>query len=689
MGKKSVKDYDQKNNFANFANTMNKNNLVNMPKGGVLSGGTPIKGNSGGVTNLDGGGNASGLALPEKETVSETVVTNPAGTEAVTETVTETVTESGGTASGAVSGATSGTTIATAPMISGTALVSGPRQTFEEWAAAGGYDPDAEYGKAKNELEYSYMQNMSRFGENAERLAQMGLSGSGVSDIYQLGAYNSYLQSQNDLAARHIAEKKRLRQEYNAYSQTYDANAKADYANAHNLGLQYYDGTNADYVRQILTNQGYDQSIIDQAMNTLSGYDINALPTIKQRAADEAAKTEAFNNAVAEGYAKVLENGMYTGTNGAELKLRLKNLGYSAEEAAAIVEKLTGDEALGKDIQNDIINAYYEQYKGEYTPETEARIRAELSGTPGEAVADALIEKLKANYNATPEEQRPGYVDMKQVMALAKSALVEDDKLIDYNGSAEHKKAIKYALEAAGYGEYVDQILEDFDNELTAGLKPNSASNYDVQNLSLEKLLGKYNNSGQITKDQLTKETKKVLNQTLRDKGSLMNAYNLVGIDKASWDQMSDWEKLSTVVDKIGYYSKTGLVDKDYFIQTAVELINTNFEDDDAAFVAYAYETGYSGNGGFDDNVTITVDDNYLKIMKEKYKDVYEDSLGDHGVVSNIKTLIDGWVANGYISNADEIKGLKIYEHLAGGGEKTKENQKEPWMPHKGYYGGN
>lgn len=668
MGKNKIKEYDTTNNFESFARTMNNNNLVNMPKGGVLPGGTPIKGNSGGVTNLDGGGNASGLALPEKETVTETVATAPTGTD----TVTETVTESGDTASGAVSGATSGTTIATAPMISGTPLTSGAKQTFEEWAAAGGYDPDAEYGKAKNELEYAYMQNMSKFGENAERLAQMGLSGSGVSDIYQLGAYNSYLQSQNALAAQNIAAKKQLRQEYNTYSQTYDANAKADYGNAHNLGLQYYDGTNADYVRQILTNQGYDQSIIDQAMNTLSGYDINALPTIKQRAADEAAKTEAFNNAVAEGYAKVLESGMYTGTNGAELKQRLENLGYSAEEAAAIVKRLTDDESLGADIENDVVNEYYAAYAQNYTPEMANRIRNELSGTRGAAYVEDIIAKLEANYNATPEEQRPGYVDMKQVMALAKSALVEDDKLIDYNGSAEHKKAIKYALEAAGYGEYVDQILEDFDSELTAGLKPNSADNYDVQNVSLDKILGKYNNSGQITKDQLKKDTQKVLDQTLDDKGSLMNAYNLVGIDKASWDQMSDWEKLSTVVDKIGYYSKTGLVDKDYFIQKAVELINDSEAFTDEDFVAYAYETGYSGNGGDSSNPTIKVDDDYLMRMKGKYGNVYDASKSDTGVVSDIKALIDDWVSKGYIGKAEDIKGLDMYKNITGGKKQAK-----------------
>lgn len=660
MGKNKIKEYDKENNFAIFANTMNKNNLVNMPKGGVLSGGTPIKGNGGGVTNLDGGGNASGLALPEKETVTETVATAPTGTE----TVTETVTESGGTASGAVSGATSGTTIATAPMISGTPLTSGAKQTFEEWAAAGGYDPDAEYGKAKNELEYAYMQNMSKFGENAERLAQMGLSGSGVSDIYQLGAYNSYLQSQNELAAQNIAAKKQLRQEYNTYSQTYDNNAKADYANAHNLGLQYYDGTNADYVRQILTNQGYDQSIIDQAMNTLSGYDINALPTIKQRAADEAAKTEAFDNAVAEGYAEVLKSGMYNGNNASEVEQRLKYLNYTPEQAAEIVKRLTEDESLGADIKNDVVNEYYSAYAQHYTPEMANRIRNELSGTRGEAYVEDIIAKLEANYNATPEEQRAGYVDMNQIRAVAESALIDADNVLqEYTGSAEQKRLIRLALDSAGYGEYVDQILEDFDSQLTAGLKPDSEGKVDVSKVSLGSISNQYANADPDTQRYLKARTRAAIEQTVSDKGSLMNAYNLVGIDKASWDQMSDWEKLSTVVDKIGYYSKTGLVDKDYFIQKAVELININFNDED--FVAYAYETGYSGNGGDSSNPTIKVDDDYLKRMSDVYGDVYDASKSDTGVVSGIKTLIDDWVSKGYIGKAEDIKGLEIYKKVS------------------------
>lgn len=683
MGKNLVKEYDEKNNFAIFANTMNKNNQVNMPKGDVLSGGTLIKGNSGGVTNLDGGGapNTPAATLPEKGNsgaVAETVVTTPVGTETVatapagTETVTESPDATGGTVSGdaggTVSEATGGTTIATAPQIEYIAQATTPRQTFEEWMSAGGYDPDGDFAKAKSDLEYNYMQNMSRFGENAERLAQMGLSGSGVSDIYQLGAYNSYLQSQNDLAARRIEQMREYRNQYSQYEQGWQSGYDTDVATAHNLGLQYYDGTNGEYVSQILKNQGFSQDVINKTLTTLGTYDVNALPTIKQRAADEAAKTEAFNNAVSEGYAFVLDSGMYNGSNVSEVEQRLKNLNYTPEQAAEIVRRLEADESLSTDIKNEVVNEYYAAYAQDYTPETEARIRAELSGTRGEAYVDDIIAKLEANYNATPEDQRPGYVDIKQVMALGRSALVEDDKLIDYNGSAEHKKAIKYALEAAGYGEYVDQILEDFDNELTAGLTANSDGSYDVEKVSLEGILNQYNNGGQITKDKLKRETEKVIEYTLDDMNGLMNAYNLVGMDRASWDQMSDWDKLRTVVDKIGYYSKTGLVDKKYFIQKAVELINKNFEDDDEAIVAYAYETGYSGNGGSDGNVTIKVDDDYLNKYKDKYKSVYDDSRSDKGVVSEIKMLIDDWVKAGYIDNPYEIKGLEVYRHVGSGG---------------------
>ena len=190
----------------------------------------------------------------------------------------------GGVTSGTtVGGVTSGTTGigSTAQPIVGVPSWSGAMGSYDEWMAEQGYDPDGDYDNAKAALEYDYETSMATYGRKAEELWQMGLSNSGLSDIYQLGAYSSYIQAQNDLANKRIQAKKQYKQEYNALFKENEAAFKTDSANAYNLGLSIYDGTNADFVRQQLTNQGYDASVIDQVMSSLSSLDAATLPMVK------------------------------------------------------------------------------------------------------------------------------------------------------------------------------------------------------------------------------------------------------------------------------------------------------------------------------------------------------------------------------------------------------------------------
>ena len=86
-----------------------------------------------------------------------------------------------------------------------------------DWYAAQGLDPDRDYQDAVNTLNYGYQTAMSTYGENAEKMYQMGLTGSGVSDVFQANAFSTYLSNMNDAAAARIAAKKQNKALYNAY----------------------------------------------------------------------------------------------------------------------------------------------------------------------------------------------------------------------------------------------------------------------------------------------------------------------------------------------------------------------------------------------------------------------------------------------------------------------------------------
>jgi hypothetical protein len=313
MSKKKVLDYDPKTGFGNFAEIMNKNYALDMARNGVNMpannmAGAPLESGTLGGTQAQSGMLKVDTAAPSlAEAVG--VTEDPVVTDTETGTVTGTDASTGADA-GAVSGVTSDLTGSTAQPILSVPGYKSDMGTYDEWMAKNGYDPDRDYDEKKAALEYDYETRMATYGRRAEELSQMGLSNSGLSDIYQLGAFNSYLQQQNQIANERIAARKKYKQEYNAlYQQNQDA-LKLDNANAYNLGLSLYDGENIDFVRQQLTQQGYDASVVEQAVQSLAALDVNTLPVVKEQlAANEADINEAAAK-LAESYTAENEAGI-------------------------------------------------------------------------------------------------------------------------------------------------------------------------------------------------------------------------------------------------------------------------------------------------------------------------------------------------------------------------------------------
>lgn len=471
MGAK-VKNLDNQISFERFAQTMNNNAMVDMPNAN-LERQLPDVGMH---TNTIDNGSQQGNALPTSPT-PPTPPTPPNATNTQTEAPAVTPTTAQG--------------LSTVPSI------RGAMKTEEEWMTEGGYDPDNDYINAKNQLEYDYMQSSANYGSTAEQLAQMGLTGSGVSDVFQLGAYQSYIQGQNDLYKAWVKQKNELRQQYKQYTDTYEANAKADTANAYNFGLNMYNGANADEVRRQLTAQGYDASIVDTAVANLEALDKNSLPTVK---AAEEEKGRLYETAYAM---------MEEGSTAQEVRDYMINSGVNADYVNEVMTRLSDKESLFTD-------------------------KAISAGVA--AVKELFMREI---------EDADGNKSTTNV----------------FKGSKEDIETVKQTLRGSKYEKYADQIIRQlildkdkqtaaqFD-DLSAEMNNNIDSGTAIYNAS--DIAQLYRSAPVAKKNKIIEVATKQADKVLNDQTAFSNAYAFVGVDKATWDQTDDGNKMLLVLDRIG-----------------------------------------------------------------------------------------------------------------------------------------
>lgn len=515
MGAK-VKNLDNQISFERFAQTMNNNAMVDMPNAN-LERQLP----DAGMHTVDNGGQ-QGNALPTSPTP-----TNATNTQAEAPAVTPT------TAQG----------LSTVPSI------SGAMKTEEEWMTEGGYDPDNDYINAKNQLEYDYMQSSANYGSTAEQLAQMGLTGSGVSDVFQLGAYQSYIQGQNDLYKAWVKQKNELRQQYKQYTDTYEANAKADTANAYNFGLNMYNGANADEVRRQLTAQGYDASIVDTAVANLEALDKNSLPTVK---AAEEEKGRLYETAYAM---------MEEGSTAQEVRDYMINSGVNSDYVNEVMTRLSDKESLFTD---KAISAGVAAVKELFMREVE----------------DADGNKSTTNV---------------------------------FKGSNDDIETVRQALRGSKYEKYTDQIID----QLKIDKHNQTAAQYDDliaemnSNIDSDTALYSASDIEQIYSSAPIKKQKEIAavatkqaDKILNDQTAFSNAYAFVGVDKATWDQTDDGDKMLMVLDRIGGLKNAGAISSettDKYFREWVEdqMVQIERQEDRDALVEQIQtfaDKGYIGN---------------------------------------------------------------------------------------------
>ena len=229
--------------------------------------------------------------------------------------------------------------------------------TYDDWVQTYGADTETDFQNAKAQLEFEMATWAANYGANAEKLYQMGLSNSGVSDIFGANAYAAYVGAMNQLYLEKIKLDRQNIELYDKYVNKYESDKAAktearnnNITNAYAYGLSLYDGANLDAVKTMMLNAGYEADVVDEAIARLQAVDPSMLPVLK-------AKKQTFSENVVAGYNSILTNGLYNGSNGAAIKTQLMNQGYSEEEATEIVARL---DKLDKSLftNADVMKAY-------------------------------------------------------------------------------------------------------------------------------------------------------------------------------------------------------------------------------------------------------------------------------------------------------------------------------------------
>lgn len=322
MSKKKILDYNPKTGFGNFAEIMNANNAIDMAQNRVNMPSAPITPTP--VAPTQAASAIPNQTPPLTDAVDATVGQQNGGIPNATNTQTTVPQIPNVLDTGSVSTPATDPSATLSPTQTvGTAPIVGGLKGYEEWMTANGFDPDTEYDNARAALEYDYQTSMATYGRRAEELAQMGLSNSGISDVYQLGAFNTYLANQNALANQKIAAKKKYRQDYEAYVNAFNAQEEAEIGNAATALIQSnYTQDRENSVRDLYRARGWSEEKIDKLIGQLNGY------------------TGAFSNKIQNAYNEIVQSGSYNPDTKGTLENFYKENGWTEAEVSELIGKL-------------------------------------------------------------------------------------------------------------------------------------------------------------------------------------------------------------------------------------------------------------------------------------------------------------------------------------------------------------
>lgn len=358
---------------------------------------------------------------------------------------------------------------------------------YDDWAAINVKDTTADYKNAQAALDLNYRTEMATYGENAERMYQMGLSGSGVSDIYGANAYSAYLAASNDLKLRQIEEQKTNRQSWEKYRRDQEDKRRLQHATAFSTFAGQYSEeangvNNENALRASMAAQGMSKAEVDAVMNDIESY-----------WAGNASVRDANHKAVIDaGYATAY--GLFDGYNAEEVKQALIANEFSEADADEVMQKFYETDENGNPKLKDTSALPMVKAKNELIEAGKAAAIAALKA--GASVEDVQLKlasdaslapyanEIMASLNGTAGDSTGGTLGDGNTEDNILEKIEEDNKnkaITDaaksvnatfaesgsiYSGTEADKESIRQML-AGEDTDLIDGVIEQLEGQLT------------------------------------------------------------------------------------------------------------------------------------------------------------------------------------------------------------------------------
>ena len=460
---------------------------------------------------------------------------------------------------------------------------------FETWQSAYSVDPVVEYQNAQAQLDYEFKTWMSDYGARAEQLYQMGLSNSGVSDIYGANAYTAYVQASMDLKRAQIQQQKENRQMYQKYVDEYEAakaakteatNAKI--ATAFNSYAGSYTPDQEQSVRIALAAQGFDITAIESIIGQLNAY-YQSLPegSRPDALANEANVTAALN---------WLNTNYTSGMTDEELSAML-GATYSEDVAKAALEKFAPFKAVidrlsGDEAAKNAFSAMLEMMSAGDTDVESLKAKAKGLGYSEDAIA-------KAAENIAPfvTEAQGNQVDSATIINDAAVRIATtiftnaETGESTYTGSESQKNYIRQLMQLAEYKDvapYVEEIIAKMDENLSLEKQADideitkelgAVADVTPETIVMDALLSNLTEyktqlaAGKITQEQydqyassFSNSAVKAYEWAVKSVDNMADAYAMFGFDEAEWSEMDDAQRESAIMEEMAEYRTEGLL---------------------------------------------------------------------------------------------------------------------------------
>lgn len=437
--------------------------------------------------------------------------------------------------------------------------------SYEDWMSQNGYDPEKDYDMARNDLEYEFKTYLSTYGARAEELYQMGLSGSGISDVYGVNAYSAYLAASNDLALAKIEQENEYRRLYQEYSEAYDNEINQKITDGYNRYATAYKPENS-------------QNIYNELVTVYELTEQEATKVIeKLQSSYEAGASERFETSVQGAIQWLNENYTY-GMTEDEIKGMLGSE-YDEDVVAAALEKFTPyKEYIDRQTtESQVLSALEWMLNSDETdPE---KLKTQAAAIYGDSAAEAAAERY-APFAAGNAEQ---------IVNDAATLFAYQDGEYAYDGSESYKTYVRQMLNTSAYSmykPYADEIIAKMDENLKANQGAvvedtidaiDAIVNNSPESIVMGEVAATYDTykqqlaAGKITQEQfdefaagvssaVTAAIQWALSDDQRNLENLNAAYNLTGYSEEEWLKLSDSDKGAIIMETAGELYVKGLM---------------------------------------------------------------------------------------------------------------------------------